>query len=128
MPNTRGVRYQTVSKKRKFKFLSQEKINDLKKMKLKRRSEAKVKWAVNAYSEWRQARIDNSNYDQCLIDADLNNLSNITKQNLEESLCKFVPEVTKSRGEGPYPGKTLYQMIVELLFRNFCRLIILDGS
>ena len=41
--NTQGVRYQTVSKKHNFKFLLEEKINELKKIKLKRRSEAKVK-------------------------------------------------------------------------------------
>ena len=32
-------------------------------------------------------------------------------------MCCFVPEVTKSKGNGPYPGKTLYQMIVAI--QNF---------
>ena len=40
-----------MGKKRNFKFLLEEKINELKKIKLKKRSEAKVKWAVNAYNE-----------------------------------------------------------------------------
>ena len=34
--------------------------------------------------------------------------------NLNHALCRFIPEVTKSKGEGPYPGKTLYQMVVAI--------------
>ena len=48
------------------------------------------------------------------MDADLNNLSLVTKENLESSLCRFIPEVTKSKGDGPYLGKTLYQIIVAI--------------
>ena len=106
--------YKSVSTKRSFKFLSEERISELKKIKLKKRSEAKVKWAVNAYCDWRESRLQNGQYDINIVNADLNNLVTISKQNLEYSLCRFVPEVTKSRGDGDYPGKTLYQMIVAI--------------
>ena len=42
------------------------------------------------------------------------NLESLTKENLQHSLCRFVPEVTKRKGDGLYPGKTLYQMIVAI--------------
>ena len=29
-------------------------------------------------------------------------------------LCRFIPEVTKKRGDGEYPGATLYQMIIAI--------------
>ena len=29
-------------------------------------------------------------------------------------MCRFIPEVTKTKGDGPYPGKTLYQMVVAI--------------
>ena len=103
-----GVVYGTVSRKRSFKFLSDERIAELKRIKLKKRSEAKVKWAVNAFKEWCVARLEND-FDQIIFDVDLDDVEKIDKIKLEYVLCRFVPEVTKSKGEGPYPGKTLYQ-------------------
>ena len=29
-------------------------------------------------------------------------------------MCRFVPEVTKVKVDGPFPGKTLYQMAVAI--------------
>ena len=46
--------------------------------------------------------------------ADLNKLEELSRENLEHALCGFIPEVTKVKGDGPYPGKTLYQMIVAI--------------
>ena len=46
--------------------------------------------------------------------ANLRDLPTLTKDNLQHALCRFVPEVTKKKGVGPYPGKTLYQMIVTI--------------
>ena len=112
--NRRRSAYKSVSTKRKFKFLTPERIEELRKIKLKKRSERKVKWAVNAYNEWRTARLETVEYDQDIFDCDLGDLSRVTESNLEHSLCHFVPEVTKSKGEGPYPGKTLYQLIVAI--------------
>ena len=113
-PN-RKMSYKTVSRKRRsFKFLTEERIAELRKIKMKKRSENKVKWAVNAYCEWRISRLESVQFDQSIFDCDLRNLVGITKENLEYSLCRFVPEVTKSKGDGPYPGKTLYQLIVAI--------------
>ena len=89
-----------------FKFLTEERINELKKLKMKCRSEAKLKWAANAYCEWQQARLE-EHFDQNIWDTSLNELQLLTKVKLEYSRCLFVPEVTKSKGDGPYPGKKL---------------------
>ena len=29
-------------------------------------------------------------------------------------MCRFIPEVMKQKGSGPYPGKTLYQLVVTI--------------
>ena len=113
MSRKKGAVFKTVSKKRTFKFLSDARIAELKKIKLKKKSEAKVKWAVKAYKKWRIARLEND-FDQIIFDSDLEEVEKLTKIKLEYALCRFVPEVTKSKGDGPYPGKTLYQLIVAL--------------
>ena len=41
----------TVSK-RKFDFASEDRIGRLKQIKLKKKSEAKIDWAVSAYIDW----------------------------------------------------------------------------
>ena len=33
---------------------------------------------------------------------------------MNHALCRFIPEVTKKRGEGEYPGATLYQMNIAI--------------
>ena len=100
--------------KRTSKFLTEEWLEELRKIKLKKWSENKVKWAVNTYSEWRVARLEKVQFDQKIFHCDLANLPCVTKANLEYSLTRFVPEVTKSKGDGPYPGKILYQLIVAI--------------
>ena len=42
--------------------------------------------------------------------ADLNDLPNLTKENFEYAMLGFIPKVTKSKGGGNYPGRTLYQL------------------
>ena len=54
------------------------------------------------------------NYNFPIYEADLNRLDKLEKGNLEHALCHFIAEVTKVRGEGHYPGKTLYQMVVAI--------------
>ena len=34
--------------------------------------------------------------------------------NLSHSLCLFIPEVTKIKDGAPYPGATLYQMVIAI--------------
>ena len=103
-----------MSKQRKFQFTSAARVEQLKQIKLKDSSESKVNWAVTAYNDWRNARLYNYMYDVGIYEADLNKLESLTPENLQHSLCYFVPEVTKVKGVGPYPGATLYQMIVAI--------------
>ena len=69
---------------------------------------------MNAYTEWRDARLSNGPFDQNILDANLNDLKNINVKNFEYIMCRFIPEVTKTKGDGPYSGKTLYQMVVAI--------------
>ena len=100
---------QTVS--RKFNLVSDARVEELKQIRLKPKSEAKVHWEVNAYNEWRNYRLFTFNYDVAIYYADLNDLKSLNKANLNSALCHFIPEVTKQKGNGQYPGRTLYQMI-----------------
>ena len=54
------------------------------------------------------------NYDPIIEKCDLRKLDNFMKCDLEHTLSCFIPEVTKSKGEGPFPSKTLYEMIVSI--------------
>ena len=103
-----------MSTKHIYSFATAERIAELKRIRLKESSESKVNWAVTAYNDWRNERLYNFNYDVGIYEADLNKLETLTKENLEHSLCHFVPEVTKVKGEGPYLGRTLYEMIVAI--------------
>ena len=103
-----------VSNRRKFHFVTDVRIQQLKQIRLKKNSESNVNWAVKAYIDWRNGRLNNFKYDVGIFEADLENLQSLTRENLEHSLCHFVPKVTKVKGEGLYPGKTLYQMIVAI--------------
>ena len=78
---------------------------------MKPNSAQKVKWGVNAYNEWCEDRLYRFQYDVGIFYADLNDLKSLTQENLNHALCHFIPEVTKQKGHGPYPGCTLYQMI-----------------
>ena len=100
--------------RRSFKFVPDSKIDELKQVHLKKKTEAKVNWAVTAYNEWRNERLRTFKYDPGIYYADLTKLDTLEKSNLQHALCHFIPEVTRVRGEGPYPGTTLYQMIVSI--------------
>ena len=118
--NSKGVRKsrlalkKAVSTKRKFDFQTEDRIAKLKEVELKKRVQSQVDWAVGAYIDWRDERLFTYNYDFGIYMADLRNLEELTKENLCYSLCRFLPEVTKQRGEGDYPGRTLYQMLVAI--------------
>ena len=74
----------------------------------------KYNWAVRAYCDWTEERFRTFNYDYSIYTADLNKLESLTKGDLQHALCRFVPEVTKSQGDGPYPVCTLYQLVVAI--------------
>ena len=100
--------------RRKFSFLPEDKIETLHQIQLKKRTEAKCKWVVSAYCDWREDRLRTFNYDYSIYTADLNNLETLTEGDLQHSLCRFIPEITKSRREGPYPAHTLYQLVLAI--------------
>ena len=100
--------------RRKFDFQSEDKIQNLQQVQLKKTCESKCNWAVTAYRDWRNERLLTYNYDYSIYMSDIDNLANLKKAEFNHLLCRFVPEVTKSRGEGPFPGKTLYQMVVAI--------------
>ena len=99
---------------RKFNFVSEDRVAKLKEIELKKKVQSQVDWAVGAYTDWRNERLRTYNYDFGIYMADLDNVEELTKENLCYSLCRFLPEVTKQKGEGLYPGKTLYQMLVAI--------------
>ena len=41
----------------------------------------------------------------------LRDVNSMTRENLAHALCRFIPEVMKQKGDGPYPGHTLYQLV-----------------
>ena len=129
-----GLKSRLVNKnvsRRKFNFASEDRIQSLMKIQLKKKTEAKVDWAVNAYVDWREDRLRNFNYDPPIYFVDLKELPNLTKDNLQYALCRFIPEVTRKRGEGPYPGATLYQMVVAIqkyLFVNKLKWKLVEGD
>ena len=48
------------------------------------------------------------------MEVDFDVVKSILKENLIHSLCRFIPEITKKKDGSPYPGKTLYEMIVSI--------------
>ena len=104
-----------VSRNRSFKKISTAKMELLKQKHLKKRTFAKVQWAVRAYQEWRESRInDVMNYDLDIFESNLDDLENLREKQFENALCRFIPEVTKVKDKGEYPGKTLYEMVIAL--------------
>ena len=100
--------------RRNFNFSTDARIEALKQIRLKKRSEKKMYWGVNAYNEWREERLRTFNYDYAIYMADLKNLETLEKENFEYAMVRFIPEVTKSKGKGPYPGRTLYQLCTSI--------------
>ena len=103
-----GVR----GRKRTYHNVTDEKISKLMEINFQQRTEAKIKWAANCYNEWREMRLDRVDYEEEIYDANFNDISNLTKANLEFTLCRFICEIRKSKDDTDYPGKTLYQDIV----------------
>ena len=103
-----------MSTKRNYHFVTDARIHHLKQISLKKKTLAKVNWAVKAYVDWRNERLYKFKYDIGIYEADIEDLKNLTKSNFQHALCHFIPEVTKVKGEGLYPARTLYQMIIAL--------------
>ena len=96
--NTIATR-RTVNRKCLFHHVSEAQIADLKEEKMKKYSFAKMNWAVNAYREWCESRLDSDfDYDEKIFKANLDDVANITKQDLEYALCRLIPVVRKKKG------------------------------
>ncbi|CAG2250035.1 unnamed protein product [Mytilus edulis] len=65
-----------------------------------------TKWAVNVYEDWKNSKIGSG-----LI---IPNLKDLSVQDINSFLGKFVVEVRKKNGE-KYPAKTLYLLVTGLL-------------
>ena len=105
----------TVSNVRQFKKVTASRLDDLKKRHLKKKTFSKMQWGVRAYNDWRNQRLmDKSSFDAKLLEADLTNVPNLSKENLVHALCMFIPEVTKLKDGSDYPGKTLYEMVTSI--------------
>ena len=85
-----------------FKFATEDRIEKLKQIRVKKSCEAKIDWAVGAYVEWRNQRLERYQYDPAIYFCDLLNFEQLEKENLNHSLCRFIPEVTYKRGEGHF--------------------------
>ena len=105
-----------VSNVRKFKTVTLMKLSQLKTRQLKRRTFNKMQWAVKAFTEWRSQRLaSNSDNVQCdIFHANLHDTSVLTKQQFKNSMCMFIPEVTKIHDGSDYPGKALYEMVTSI--------------
>ena len=93
-----------------FNIVSNEKITSMMQRKYPVRSEAKIKWAVKAYNEWRTMRLDRDECETEILHADIEDTFTLTEENFEFAMCRFICEVKKSKEDLDYPGCTLYQM------------------
>ena len=55
-------------------------------------------------------RLDRNVCEKEILEADLDDLFTLTKENLEFALCRFIYKVKKNKTDEDYPGRTLYQM------------------
>ena len=55
-------------------------------------------------------QLEGHEFDECIWNADLNDVANIRKDDFEHALCRFICEVKKCKEDGDYPGRILYQM------------------
>ena len=108
-------------RKRIYNTISEDKLKKMLELSFHERSEAKIRWAVKAFNDWRVMKLDTDveEVDENILYVDLNYLSTLKKENFEYCLCRFMCEVRKSKGGGEYPGCTLYQMFCAL--QNFLK-------
>ena len=122
----------TVSTLRKFKNVTEGKIEDMKKTKLKKRTEMKMMWGVRAYNEWRSVRLsDQATYNPRILQSDLNDTVNLSKAAFKFLMCKFMVEVVKIKDGKDYPGRSLYQMCVAIqkyLFSKGLKWKLIEGE
>ena len=104
----------SAGRKRSFNTISEDKLSKMMQLTFQQHTEAKIKWAVRCYNDWRTMRLDQEECDQEIIDADIEDIDKLSKENFEFALCRFVCEVRKVNSDEDYPGRTLYQMVCAL--------------
>ena len=107
-PSLKLAAAKSVSKR--YNFISSQRLADLCREKLKKKTASKMNWGVVAYGRWRQARL--KEFPNAVI-ADLEDIQSFTKDAFVNSMCYFIPEVVKQNGD-LYPGPSLYQMCVAI--------------
>ena len=106
-----GVR----GRQRTYHSISEDKVNKMMQLKYQQRTEAKIKWALNCYNDWREMRMAQPSCDAEIFLANINeDFSKLEKNHLEFALCRFICEVRKSKEDGDFPGRSLYQMVCAL--------------
>ena len=103
-----------MSRNQIFHRMSETKMHQLKTKQIKKRSFVKIKWGVQAYCEWYANRLsDVDNYDEKVFNANIECLDTLHKENFCHSICHFIPEITKVKDGSEYPGKTLYEFLLQ---------------
>ena len=104
-----------MSNLRRFKNLTDAKMKELKENRLKKRTFAKVQWAVRAFKDWRNTKLsDPTTYDYLIYESDIEKVEKLSIDSFQFCMCKFISEVTKQKDGSDYPGRTLYQMCVSI--------------
>ena len=104
-----------MSSVRRFKRITEDKMKMLKQEQVKRRTYAKVQWAVKAFKEWRNNRLSDAiGFDVRVYECDIDQVECLEKDTFEYAMCKFLAEVTKVKDGSDYPGTTLYQLCVSI--------------
>ncbi|XP_072042901.1 zinc finger MYM-type protein 2-like [Amphiura filiformis] len=89
-----------------------EEMNNVTRRRLAPSTEKKVKWATDLFREWQLERNTKAVYESSLnispIDVDLDDM---TRDELNYSLSRFICEVKKVNGED-YPGETLHELVI----------------
>ena len=88
-------------------------MHDLRQEKLKKKTENKMRWGVDAYRRWRDTRLRVADFNEAILQSDLDNVASLTASNFSEALCYFIPEVVKQNDE-LYPAASLYQLVIAI--------------
>ena len=112
MKNTTKGNYAGVKRLvgRKYNVVTKDKLKKMMEVRFQSRSEAKIRWAVKAYNDWRDAKLDEEDCPVEILRSDLRDTFTLNKDDFEFALCMFIVEVKKSNEDADYPGRTLYQM------------------
>ena len=97
----------------RYNFISSQRMAGLRQEKLKKKTESKMNWGIDAYRRWRETRIRASDYNADILSSDIDNLDSLTAESFSVALCYFIPEVVKLNDE-LYPAPSLYQLVVAI--------------